>query len=152
MQKPFTHDAYIFKNEGLRKGRRLGLWIKEGQARVEADGSLFVYLHSTPLGGFDGRVKCVKLGSPPPEEKPQRPGEDADAGQGAEDPVQRLGRHAGGFSERLDQLRAVRQEIGDSELRGNVDCPRDPGADDHLDELLRGLRFAHVQLPFLECR
>jgi hypothetical protein len=73
----FTHDAYIFKSEGVRRGKRVGYWEKEGYAREEPDGSLFVYLHSTPIGGFDGRVICKKYGEPPPAEKkePQRPGQ-----------------------------------------------------------------------------
>ena len=76
--RPFTHSAFIFKNEGLRKGRRFGRWINEGDARIEPDGSIFVYLHSTPIGGFDGRIRCLKIGTQPPEEgraTPQRPGE-----------------------------------------------------------------------------
>jgi hypothetical protein len=73
----FTHDAFIFKSEGVRKGRRLGFWVAEGYARIEPDGSLFVYLHSTPIGGFDGRIRCIKYGSKPPgiNPAPQRPGE-----------------------------------------------------------------------------
>jgi hypothetical protein len=78
----FTHDAYIFKSEGVRKGRRLGYWEQEGYARVDADGSIHIHLHSTPIGGFDGRVKCYIYGSEAPpdetgeeEEPPQRPGE-----------------------------------------------------------------------------
>ena len=91
--KPFTHSAYIFKNEGLRKGRRLGRWIDEGVARLEPDGSFFVYLHSTPLGGFDGRIRCVKIGSAPPDTNPapQRPGdgEESDDEDGATKPSRR---------------------------------------------------------------
>ena len=62
----FTHDAYIFKTEGVRKGRRLGYWEKEGYARAEPDGSFFVYLHSTPIGGFDGRIRCRRYDAAPP--------------------------------------------------------------------------------------
>ena len=54
------------------------------------------------------------------------PGEDANAGQGAEDPVQRprcrAGRGGRG-GELLGRPRAVRQKIGDLELRGDVDRP-----------------------------
>jgi hypothetical protein len=78
-------------------------------------------------------------------------GEDAGAGQGAEQPVQRPGRHPDLDGQLLRRARAVLQVVGDSELRGGVDRPRDPGANDHLEQLLRGLRFAHVRLPFLEC-
>lgn len=75
----FTHDAYIFKSEGTKKGRRLGFPVNEGVARIEPDGSIFVYLHSMPIGGFDGRIRCRKFGSPPPDANPtpQRPGEAA---------------------------------------------------------------------------
>lgn len=79
----FTHDAYIFKSEGLRRGKRLGYWEKEGFARQEPDGSFFIYLHSTPIGGFDGRIKCREYGTePPPQEKdelPQRPSRSTDS-------------------------------------------------------------------------
>lgn len=80
----FTHDAYIFKSEGIRKGRPVGYWQQEGVARIEPNGDLFVYLHSTPIGGFNGRIMCRTYGAPPPEdkEKPQRPGEDGDEGEG----------------------------------------------------------------------
>jgi hypothetical protein len=83
----FTHDAYILKTEGMRKGRRLGYWIPEGVARVEPDGSLFVYLHSLPVGGWDGRIRCRKFGEKPPEIKqtPQRPGEDSSDDDGEDD-------------------------------------------------------------------
>jgi hypothetical protein len=65
----FTHDAYIFKREGVRKGRPLGYWQAEGVGREEASGDFFVYLHSTPVGGFDGRIICRKFGEAPPAEK-----------------------------------------------------------------------------------
>jgi hypothetical protein len=68
-KRKFTHDAYIFKREGVRKGRPLGYWQTEGVARKEPDGSFFIYLHSTPVGGFDGRIICREYGrEPPPEE------------------------------------------------------------------------------------
>jgi hypothetical protein len=74
----FTHKAFLFKNEGLRKGRRVGRWIEEGDARVEKDGSINVYLHSTPIGGFDGRIHLAKIGAQPPAEAPLRPGDEGD--------------------------------------------------------------------------
>jgi hypothetical protein len=82
----FTHDAYIFKNEGTRKGRKLGFPVAEGVARIEPDGSIFVYLHSTPIGGFDGRIRCRKYGDQPPDfiGPPRRPGEDS-SDEGDED-------------------------------------------------------------------
>jgi hypothetical protein len=75
-----THDAYIFKVEGVRKGRKFGEWVPEGYARIEPDGELYVYLHSTPVGGFDGRIRCTEYGSGPPQHRaakaePKRPGD-----------------------------------------------------------------------------
>lgn len=75
---PFTHTAWMLKTEFIRKGRRSGRWIDEGVARAEPDGKIWVYLHSTPIGGFDGRICLVKIGDPPPDAAPapQRPGAD----------------------------------------------------------------------------
>ena len=73
---PFTHTAWILKTDAIRKGRRLGRWIDEGVARFEPDGSVNVYLHSLPIGGFNGRIHLAKIGTRPPEimPAPQRPG------------------------------------------------------------------------------
>jgi hypothetical protein len=65
----------------MRKGRRVGRWIDEGVARVEPDGSVNVYLHSLPIGGFSGHIHLTKIGTSPPDvmpAKPQRPGETGD--------------------------------------------------------------------------
>ena len=72
---PFTHTAWILKTELIRKGRRVGRWIDEGVARVEPDGSVNVYLHSLPIGDFEGRIHLAKIGTPPPDlnPAPQRP-------------------------------------------------------------------------------
>jgi hypothetical protein len=84
---PFTHTAWILKTEIIRKGRRLGRWIDEGVARVEPDGSVNVYLHSLPIGGFDGRIHLAKIGTSPPDvtPAPQRPDAASDDDQGSED-------------------------------------------------------------------
>jgi hypothetical protein len=76
-KRPFTHTAWILKTELIRKGRRVGRWIDEGVARVEPDGSVNVYLHSLPIGGFDGRIHLAKIGASPPDvmAAPQRPGD-----------------------------------------------------------------------------
>jgi hypothetical protein len=71
--KPFTHSGFIFKTEELIKGRRVGRWINEGDARLELDGSISIHLHSTPIGGFDGQIRCLKIGCKPPEEVPAVP-------------------------------------------------------------------------------
>ena len=84
---PFTHTAWILKTELIRKGRRVGRWIDEGVARAEPDGSISVYLHSLPIGGFDGRIHLAKIGTSPPDVMPtaQRPGEpNGDEADGAE--------------------------------------------------------------------
>jgi hypothetical protein len=84
---PFTHTAWILKTELIRKGRRVGRWIDEGVARLNADGSTDVYLHSLPIGGFDGRIHLAKIGTNPPDvtPTPQRPGDDASGANGDED-------------------------------------------------------------------
>ena len=83
---PFTHAAWIMKTELMRKGRRIGRWIEEGVARLEPDGSVNIYLHSLPIGGWDGRIHLAKIGTKPPDAMPMphRPGA-ADDGESAED-------------------------------------------------------------------
>jgi hypothetical protein len=85
-KQPFTHTAWILKTELIRKGRRVGRWIDEGVARVEPDGSVNVYLHSLPIGGFDGRIHLAKIGTSPPDvmPAPQRPGETDDGDEESE--------------------------------------------------------------------
>jgi hypothetical protein len=76
-ERPYTHTAWILKTELMRKGRRVGRWIEEGVARLDPDGEVsWVYLHSLPIGGFDGRICLTKIGTRPPEvmPAPQRPG------------------------------------------------------------------------------
>jgi hypothetical protein len=65
--KPVTHAAHIFKSEDMRRGRRIGYRMQEGYARDSPDGSRLIFLHSTPLGDFDGRIILTPFGSPPPE-------------------------------------------------------------------------------------
>jgi len=79
--KPFTYTASIRKTEFV-KGRRAWRSIDEGVARVESDGSINVYLHSLPIGGFDGHIHLRKIGTPPPimsMSSPQRPDAAGDA-------------------------------------------------------------------------
>jgi hypothetical protein len=77
--KPFTHTAWMLKTEGNRKGCRIGRWIEEGVARLGPDGG-DIYLHSTPIGGFNGHIHLCKIGTNPPDVPltPQRPGVDDD--------------------------------------------------------------------------
>jgi hypothetical protein len=78
--KPFTHSAWMFKTETIRRGRRIGRWIQEGDARLEANGDANIYVHSTPVGGFNGHIYLAKIGTSPPdaEPAPQRPGQTDD--------------------------------------------------------------------------
>ena len=82
----FTHTAWILKTDIIRKGRRLGRWIDEGVARLNADGSADVFLHSLPIGGFDGRIHLAKIGTSPPDlnAAPQRPDAASDDGEDSE--------------------------------------------------------------------
>lgn len=75
-------------------------------------------------------------------------GEHALVGQGAENSIQRPGRHADRGGDLSGRPRAGRQVVGDPELRGGVDRPRHPGADDPLEDLLPGLSFTHGRSPF----
>ena len=85
----FTHTAWILKTDIIRKGRRLGRWIEEGDACVEPDGSVNVYLHSLPIGGFNGRIHLARIGTNPPDimsmSAPQRPDAPGDGEQDSED-------------------------------------------------------------------
>lgn len=73
----YTHRAWIKKTELMRKGRRIGPWIDEGAARIDPDGDVsWVYLHSLPVGGFDGRICIARNGIDPNDmPAPRRPGE-----------------------------------------------------------------------------
>jgi hypothetical protein len=84
---PFTHIAWIRKTEFVSKGLRAWRWINEGDARVEADGSVNVYLHSLPIGGFNGLIHLAKIGTNPPDvmPAPQRPDAAGGDAQDSED-------------------------------------------------------------------
>jgi hypothetical protein len=83
---PFTHKAWILKTDAIRKGRRFGRWIEEGDARSRPDGSIDIYLHSMPIGGFDGHIHLAKVGTRPADimSEPQRPDAGGD-GQDSDD-------------------------------------------------------------------
>jgi hypothetical protein len=83
-EKPFTHNAFVFRTEGMRRGRRVGRWINEGVARSGPDGTMQVYLHSLPVGGFDGRLFLAPIGVEPPQKQPQRAGADGDDAEDSE--------------------------------------------------------------------
>jgi hypothetical protein len=72
---PLTDDAWVLKTDAIRKGRRIGRWIAAGEGRHNPDGSTDVYLHSLPIGGFDGHVQLTPKGRRPVDimSEPQRP-------------------------------------------------------------------------------
>jgi hypothetical protein len=81
LRKPATHDAWAWRRLG-RKPQH-GYWLEIGLGRENGDGSFESFLDRTPIGGFDGHVVFRPRGSgqpPPPDLKPQRPGEKADDG------------------------------------------------------------------------
>ena len=66
-----THTAFAMKRESKRYGR----WLEIGNARVESNGTIHVFLDRTPIGGFNGYVHLSPTGVKPPEPEPtpQRP-------------------------------------------------------------------------------
>jgi hypothetical protein len=84
---PFTHTAYLFIRIGATKrGRVYGYWKDGGKFRAE-DGP-FAFIDMLPRGGWDGRIRFVKAGDPPPgSTEPERPehggghGDDHDDGE-----------------------------------------------------------------------
>jgi hypothetical protein len=72
---PLTDAAWVLKTDTIRKGRRLGRWIEAGEGRHNPDGTTDIYLHSLPIGGFDGHIQLVLKGRRPTDimSEPQRP-------------------------------------------------------------------------------
>jgi hypothetical protein len=70
---PFTHTAYLFIRVGATKrGKVYGYW-KDG-GRFRAEGGPFAFIDMVPRGGWDGRIRFVKFGDPPPgSTEPARP-------------------------------------------------------------------------------
>lgn len=64
-----THYVYIWRNYGPpRKGtsQRPGWWQREGVKWITDDDEERIFLHSTPLGGFGGLMRCVAIDAPQP--------------------------------------------------------------------------------------
>jgi len=80
--KPFTHTAWMFATATIRRGRPTGVWYQEGDARVEPNGDVNIYLHSTPIGGNYKHIYLVKIGNKVPSDKEPPPDDNVD---GAED-------------------------------------------------------------------
>jgi hypothetical protein len=65
-----THYVYIWRNYGAPRrgtGQRPGWWQREGVKYIKADGEEAVFLHSTPIGGFGGLIRCVAIDEPQPQ-------------------------------------------------------------------------------------
>ena len=83
---PFTHTAYFFIRTGARKGRVIGYWKDGGRFKATEGGNYFAFADMLPRGGWDGRIRFVKFGDPPPgSEAPQRIGADDDDDGGEEE-------------------------------------------------------------------
>jgi hypothetical protein len=83
---PFTHTAYLFVRTGVRKGRVYGYWKDGGRFKLGEEP--FAFLDMLPRGGWDGRIRFVKIGDPPPENEPRvpvRPGVETEDETGADD-------------------------------------------------------------------
>jgi hypothetical protein len=78
---PFTHVAYLFIRIGVRRGRVYGYWKDGGRGREGKEGEdieWFSVIDMLPRGGWDGRIKYIPIGEPPPVNEPidpQRPSE-----------------------------------------------------------------------------
>ena len=59
---PFTHTAYLFVRTGVRKGRVYGYWKDGGRFREGEDP--FAYIDMLPRGGWDGRIRFVRMRVP----------------------------------------------------------------------------------------
>ena len=75
--KPFTHTAWMFATATIRRGRPIGRWYQEGDARVEPNGDVNIYLHSTPIGGNYKHIYLVKIGNKMPSDKDELPRDEA---------------------------------------------------------------------------
>ena len=97
---------------------------------------MFVARHEreSPLGVGD--VRLQRFGQRRERELARRAfGEDADAGQGAEQAIERVGIGGGFLRELVDGARAGGDKVGDAELGGGVDGLGEPVAGDHAVEL-----------------
>jgi hypothetical protein len=83
---PFTHVAYFFIRTAIWKGRLYGYWKDGGRGRPREEGEpgnsdWIARIDMLPQPGWDGRIRFVKIGEPPPDQaitEPQRPGEESD--------------------------------------------------------------------------
>jgi hypothetical protein len=71
--KPFTHTAYLFIRMASRRGKVIGYWKNGGDFRQDA-AEPFAFIDMVPRGGWDGRIRFVEYGAPPPEPRPPKLG------------------------------------------------------------------------------
>jgi hypothetical protein len=71
--KPFTHTAYLFIRVASRRGKVIGYWKNGGDFRQNGD-EPFAFIDMVPRGGWDGRIRFVEYGAPPPEPRPPQLG------------------------------------------------------------------------------
>jgi hypothetical protein len=78
--RAFTHTAYFFIRTGARRGRVYGYWKDGGRFRTDDGENYFAFIDMVPRGGWDGRLRFVKIGDAPPEDQPMplRPGSEHD--------------------------------------------------------------------------
>ena len=77
---PLTHNAFLYRTDGMRKGMRFGRWLHGGEGRLNDDGNFDARIDMTPTQGWDGRIRFIKIGDKPPAvEVPQRPGTSGDS-------------------------------------------------------------------------
>jgi hypothetical protein len=68
-----THDAYVFKKTGARRGMVFGTWDKGGIGRTESNGDFTALIDMLPRCGWDGRIRFIRHGNKPPVEDEPRP-------------------------------------------------------------------------------
>lgn len=73
--QPFTHTAYLFVRNGMRKGRVFRLLERRRPVQGwDEEGGHFAFIDMLPRGGWDGRIRFVKIGDPPPGNEPSESG------------------------------------------------------------------------------
>jgi hypothetical protein len=72
-----THIAYVKKHYT----KKVFVWLEVGKGRQDKNGNFHGMLDRLPIGGFNGYVCYVPVGSKPPEPEPDRPGAGGDPGE-----------------------------------------------------------------------
>ncbi len=76
----YTHTAYLFIRTAARRGKVIGYWKDGGRFRLGDDNAEpFAFIDMMPRGGWDGRIRFVKIGDPSPGSEYQTPGRPGDA-------------------------------------------------------------------------